>query len=99
MTTAAMNRPQGGWRYWSTRPLVLCIRVYQRTLARMLPPACRFQPSCSHYTVEALQKRGVVMGLLLGAWRILRCHPFNKGGYDPVPEPGRRPSHDEECCK
>ncbi|HAZ29675.1 TPA: membrane protein insertion efficiency factor YidD [candidate division WWE3 bacterium] len=45
---------------------------------------CRFEPSCSRYTLEAVEKHGVVKGLLLGAWRVLRCNPFNKGGFDPV---------------
>lgn len=45
---------------------------------------CRFEPSCSRYTFDAVQKYGVVKGLLLGSWRVLRCNPFNKGGYDPV---------------
>lgn len=45
---------------------------------------CRFEPSCSRYTYEAVQKYGIVKGLLLGGWRVLRCNPFSKGGYDPV---------------
>lgn len=61
------------------------IRVYQLTLARMLPPACRFEPSCSHYTYEAIEKYGLLKGSWLGFKRILRCNPFNPGGYDPVP--------------
>jgi putative membrane protein insertion efficiency factor len=62
-----------------------CIRLYQRFLSPLLPPSCRFTPSCSRYTVEAIQKHGAVRGSFLGAWRILRCNPFGKGGYDPVP--------------
>jgi len=61
------------------------IRVYQMTLAKALPPACRFEPSCSHYTYEAIEKYGLIKGSWLGFKRILRCNPFNPGGYDPVP--------------
>lgn len=67
------------------RTLVGAIRLYQRFLSPLLPPSCRFTPSCSKYTVEAIQRYGAVRGGLMGAWRILRCNPFGKGGYDPVP--------------
>ena len=59
------------------------IRVYQKTLSRLLGPICRFQPSCSHYTIEALRKYGLIRGLARGAWRICRCNPWNPGGIDP----------------
>ena len=59
------------------------IRVYQMTLGPMLGPACRLEPSCSRYTIEALRKYGLVRGLAKGAWRIVRCNPFNPGGPDP----------------
>ncbi len=63
------------------------IRLYQLTLSRLMPPdTCRFHPSCSRYGFEAIQKHGAVRGSLLAAWRVLRCNPFNPGGYDPVPE-------------
>ena len=67
------------------RFLVSTIRLYKRFLSPLLPPSCRFTPSCSRYTVEAIQKHGAFRGSLLGAWRILRCNPFGKGGHDPVP--------------
>lgn len=86
---AAAETQLGRFRYWSTLPFVIPIRIYQKTLARVMPPICRFEPSCSHYTLEAFRKRGVVRGAMLGTWRILRCNPFCKAGYDPVPE--RRP--------
>ncbi|HSE67677.1 MAG TPA: membrane protein insertion efficiency factor YidD [Gemmatimonadales bacterium] len=65
--------------------LILLVRGYQLTISPVLPPSCRFSPSCSHYTLEALRRYGAVKGAWLGARRLLRCHPFNPGGYDPVP--------------
>lgn len=70
------------------------IRIYQHTISpdhsplmtRILPGGvCRFYPSCSQYTYEAIEKYGVIKGSVMGAWRILRCNPFNPGGHDPVP--------------
>lgn len=63
--------------------LIGCIRVYQWTLSPLLGNVCRFHPSCSRYMVEALQKYGLVRGLWKGTRRVLRCHPWNPGGYDP----------------
>ena len=64
---------------------ILLIRVYQRLISPLLPPSCRFTPSCSHYGIEALQKHGLIRGSYLTINRILRCHPWSKGGHDPVP--------------
>jgi putative membrane protein insertion efficiency factor len=61
------------------------IRLYQHRISPGLPGACRFQPSCSHYGYEAIERHGVLKGYGLTLWRLLRCHPFNHGGYDPVP--------------
>ena len=61
------------------------IRLYQNTLSRVLPSTCRFYPSCSQYTYQAIAKYGFWRGGWMGVKRIARCHPFNPGGYDPVP--------------
>ncbi len=61
------------------------IRLYQMTLSQIFPPSCRFEPSCSRYTYQAIDKYGLIKGSWLGFKRILRCNPFNPGGYDPVP--------------
>ena len=65
--------------------LVLVVRFYQLVLSPLLPPSCRYTPSCSHYAIEALEKHGALRGSWLAARRIARCHPFRPGGYDPVP--------------
>lgn len=61
------------------------IRFYQRFISPVLPSACRFEPTCSRYTYEAIEVHGVIRGTWLGVKRISRCHPMNPGGYDPVP--------------
>jgi len=61
------------------------IRGYQLLISPVLPPSCRFTPSCSEYTRQAVAKHGAVKGTWLGVRRLLRCHPFHPGGYDPVP--------------
>lgn len=65
--------------------LVLLVRAYQVGISPLLPASCRYYPSCSHYAVEALEKHGAARGAWLAAKRVLRCHPFRAGGFDPVP--------------
>ena len=60
------------------------IEIYRRFLSPMLPPTCRYEPSCSLYTVQAIEKYGVLKGLFMGILRVLRCHPFARGGFDPL---------------
>lgn len=66
------------------RPVVGAVRAYQKFVSPLLPPSCRYHPSCSEYAVQAVLKYGVLKGSLMGAWRIMRCNPFSKGGFDPV---------------
>lgn len=65
--------------------LALPIRFYKRFISPLLPPACRFHPSCSSYALQALHKHGALRGVRLIVWRLLRCQPFHPGGFDPVP--------------
>jgi len=60
------------------------IRLYQKAYSEHRPPTCRFYPSCSHYGYQAIYKYGALKGSALAAWRVLRCNPFNSGGYDPL---------------
>lgn len=70
---------------WPQRGAMLLIRGYQRFISPALPPSCRFTPSCSQYTLEAVERYGLLKGSWLGGRRLIRCHPFNPGGVDPVP--------------
>lgn len=65
--------------------LITLVRIYQIAISPLKPRTCRFYPTCSTYTLQALQKYGPVKGSILGIKRIMKCHPFHKGGYDPLP--------------
>ena len=69
----------------SRKVLIVIISGYRRFLSPLLPPSCRFFPSCSAYTIEAVRRHGCVKGAWLGLVRLLRCHPLHQGGVDPVP--------------
>jgi len=62
------------------------IRIYRRWLSPLLPARCKYEPSCSVYAIEAIERFGVIRGTVLACWRILRCNPFSHGGFDPVRE-------------
>ena len=80
------NTPPLTTDHWSltTRLALVLIRAYQYTLSTLLPPACRFWPTCSRYGYEAIARHGVRHGGWMTLRRLARCHPFNPGGYDPV---------------
>lgn len=64
--------------------VVAPIRLYQTAISPLLPRTCKYEPTCSHYAVDAVRTEGVLRGLVLAGWRILRCNPWSHGGYDPV---------------
>ena len=70
--------------------LIGLVRGYQRFISPLKPPSCRFHPTCSHYAVEAIRIHGALLGSYLAVRRVLRCHPLNPGGFDPVPPVLRR---------
>ncbi len=74
------------WSNAARLPVLALIRTYQLTISRVLPAGtCRFYPTCSHYGYHAIAKYGLLKGGLMAIWRVLRCQPFTRGGYDPVP--------------
>ncbi len=70
--------------------MIWLVNLYRKFISPLKPACCRFTPTCSAYALEAFRKRGFFVGLTLTVWRILRCNPFSRGGYDPVPERGFR---------
>ena len=68
------------------RAVIGLIRFYQKYISPLSPPSCRYSPTCSRYGIEAVERFGVIKGLGLTVWRVLRCNPWTHGGYDPVPE-------------
>ena len=72
------------------RIALAAIRFYQRQISPGIAPACRFQPTCSHYAYDAVDSYGALRGASMAIWRVLRCNPLNDGGYDPVPERRQR---------
>lgn len=86
-------RGAGRWAVWLRRmsvwPLVLLVRVYQGTLSPVVGRQCRYVPTCSNYAIDALNEFGPIKGSWLAIRRVLRCHPFARGGYDPAPIRGR----------
>lgn len=72
------------------------VRGYQLIVSPLLPPSCKFEPTCSHYALTALSRHGAIKGGALSVWRILRCNPWNDGGFDPVPPAAA--GHDRAAC-
>ena len=72
-------------KYAPRKASLALLRFYKREISPLLPPACRFMPTCSQYAYQAIEKYGAGKGSLLAAKRLCTCHPFHKGGYDPVP--------------
>jgi len=68
------------------RIAITLVRLYQRWISPLFPPSCRFYPSCSQYALVAITRHGVLVGCWLAALRLARCHPFHRGGFDPVPD-------------
>ena len=70
---------------WARRAVVAPITGYQRFISPLFPRRCKYEPTCSAYAVESIERFGIARGLLLASWRLLRCNPFSHGGFDPVP--------------
>lgn len=82
-------------RSWPMRAAVFCIELYRTYISPMRPPTCRFTPTCSEYAVDALRHWGLLRGLPLATWRLLKCGPWHRGGWDPVPERRRKDRSEE----
>ena len=76
--------------------LILLIRFYQKFISPMFPAKCRYYPTCSQYTLEAIKEYGALKGMYLGIKRISRCHSFHEGGYDPIPKRKNKNSEEKE---
>lgn len=85
MSNGVSSRDPGLNLSFGRRVLVGVLRFYQRAISPMLPPSCRYEPTCSEYMLQAVVKYGVLKGVWQGLKRVSRCHPFHEGGYDPVP--------------
>jgi uncharacterized protein len=87
MSSAAAHHSSGASRgpvLWARMALVAPIVVYQRLISPAIPRRCKYEPTCSRYALEALRDYGILRGLVLAGWRLLRCNPLSHGGYDPV---------------
>jgi putative membrane protein insertion efficiency factor len=88
---SSFEAAESGVRFAPKNLLLLLLRGYKRVLSPLSLPSCRYVPTCSDYAIEAVEKYGTLRGSVLMVWRLLRCHPFVRGGFDPVP--GRACSH------
>jgi len=80
------------------RVLIFLISLYRRFISPLKKPCCRFQPTCSQYAIEAIEEWGAIRGSGLAIWRVLRCNPFGRGGYDPVPKNKRKRNRKQIDC-
>ncbi|PSF35569.1 membrane protein insertion efficiency factor YidD [Aphanothece hegewaldii CCALA 016] len=78
--------------------LIGLIRGYRLFISPLFPPSCRFRPTCSVYAIEAIDRFGPLRGIWLATKRVLRCHPWHPGGYDPVPMSQNQDKHHDSCC-
>ncbi|MCF6186260.1 MAG: membrane protein insertion efficiency factor YidD [Desulfobulbaceae bacterium] len=83
-TTLSIAAESGGVCALFTRLFIFLVRGYQYFISPLFPPTCRYTPTCSQYAVEAVTRYGPFRGIGLALWRLLRCHPFSRGGYDPL---------------
>ena len=86
MKTGFVNEARGGPDpgKWTRTVFLAPIRLYQRLISPALPRRCKYEPTCSRYSVQAVEEYGILRGLVLAIWRLLRCNPWSDGGYDPV---------------
>ena len=82
-------------RHVAQKLLLQMLRGYKWLISPLLPPSCRYVPTCSEYAMEAVERYGAVRGMVMASWRVLRCHPLARGGYDPVVKDGRGGAMDE----
>ena len=94
-----MDEPSSNSVHWTRITALAVIRFYQHGVSPMLPPSCRFTPSCSHYTYGAIERFGLWRGGWLGFKRVCRCNPLCKGGFDPVPELPEAPKPPEASAQ
>ncbi len=82
----SLNRPRRTWleRFGPSAWIIALVRLYQRSISPWLPPSCRYRPTCSAYAIDAIRRRGLLIGVVKGALRVLRCNPLFRGGWDPV---------------
>ncbi len=78
---------------------IFFVKLYQKFISSLKPPCCRFSPTCSQYAIEAFREWGFICGLGLTVWRIIRCNPFGRGGYDPVPKRKRKNKNPKKQSK
>lgn len=82
--TPFMEKNKLSWRKLPSYCLIALFMGYRSFISPLFPPSCRFVPTCSQYAIDAVRKYGAFRGSLMAIWRILRCHPFSRGGWDPV---------------